>query len=348
MDKPFRTDKVTFTIQDYVRSSEMLEEKFPELWAKCYPRRYEVVGSYDSPKVVARAMMDGILSYLKKGSKQTQEIEALWASSMYKFSVPTYYLTYDLTDSLLKTRPTEIVDWLTMKLPFEAAAFMLPKDLLPHPGEYGYISFISYSRNFNGSCVSMPDPIPGRKWDLHNFNDTFNIIARVNTGCTLHWTLDKTWQLIDFKTSEELVETAASFVHESRDSRTEETSFNSVDEDVVNKAIRLLFNILLLMTHKAELIEPGKLLKKVKKSNKSVEYWSPHYIGRNYKLHRQPHPSLGGTHASPRLHWVSGFWKEQPYGPQMKLRRTLWIEPYVRGLEDSKTDGKGNRNTSRS
>jgi hypothetical protein len=32
---------------------------------------------------------------------------------------------------------------------------------------------------------------------------------------------------------------------------------------------------------------------------------------------------------------VCGHWRQQPYGPQSKLRKTIWIEPYWKGPEDA-------------
>lgn len=41
----------------------------------------------------------------------------------------------------------------------------------------------------------------------------------------------------------------------------------------------------------------------------------------------QPGPGRGLDHQV----WVSGHWKQQPYGPRASLRRPLWIRPYLKG-----------------
>ena len=75
-----------------------------------------------------------------------------------------------------------------------------------------------------------------------------------------------------------------------------------------------------------------RMLKRISKGpGRTVEYWQPHIIGKHYKLRYEHRTGQGGTHASPRGHWVSGFWREQPHGPQRSLRKTLWIEPFWRG-----------------
>jgi hypothetical protein len=317
---------------------KLVVEKCPHLWAKVYPRRYNDLGghAYDTPKAVAIALSDAVFAYVKKGTKngevvktETEEVEAMWAATLIKFGVPTYYITYDLAEALTKTTPVEVVDWTDMKLPFDAASFMLPKELFLHPGEEGWVSFVSYTRNYGNTHVILPTPNPKNTWELTSQNDTFNVIVRTNTGCTMHWTLDGTFKLIDFKEADEMVSMAAGEHHTSRDPN---SVFNDSDIDVMRKAVKLLFNIFLFMTSKPEMVEPAKLMKKLKAKDgeRPVEYWAPHYIGRAYKLRRPSH-KLGGTHASPRGHWVSGFWREQAYGVERKLRKTLWIEPFFRG-----------------
>lgn len=45
-----------------------------------------------------------------------------------------------------------------------------------------------------------------------------------------------------------------------------------------------------------------------------------------------------GHKASPRRHWVRGFFREQPYGEGRKKRRTIWIHPFWRGTDPFKPE----------
>lgn len=322
-------------------AAEAIERQFPELWAKCYPRRYEEPGktAYDSPKAVARAMMDAVLNYQiamsakKPGTRvgQTEQNEALWASLMARWTVPTYYLSYDLATALNNTTPTDVLNWHDMKLPFPAAAFMLPKGILTH-SEYGPVSFVAYARAFTNESVCFPHTNPAVKHDLHSMHDMFSIYLRTAQGQTLHWTFSEDMHLIDLKDTEELEELQRNYSHPSTIFPMQD--FTPADIAAMMRAIKLVFNTVLLMTHKPELVEKAQLLKRVKckMSGQPIEYWKPHVIGRTYKLRHEKHEALGGHHASPRGHWVSGFWREQPYGPRIENRRKmLWIEPYFRG-----------------
>jgi len=53
--------------------------------------------------------------------------------------------------------------------------------------------------------------------------------------------------------------------------------------------------------------------------------------------------SVSRSEASGTVEWqrrwmVRGHWRLQPYGPERKLRRTQWIDPYVKGPEDKPLD----------
>ena len=78
-------------------------------------------------------------------------------------------------------------------------------------------------------------------------------------------------------------------------------------------------------------------------ADKLREFWSPNVIGAKYKFKREV-PTIvdgkfvtgqraTGTHASPRLHWRRGHYRNQAFGHQRKERKTIWIEPCLIGAE---------------
>jgi hypothetical protein len=325
----------------YRETAKAVEERFPDLWAKCYPRRYDETGKaqYDSPKAVARAMMDALINYhaayiTGSGPGTTEQAEALWASTMVRFLVPTYYLSHDIAVAMTQTTPAEVLDAMAIKLPFEAAAFMLPKGILTH-ADYGGVSFVAYTRRYGGTSILCPGPNPKSELELCAPENMFifTVFLRTVHGQTLHWSYDSELRLVDLKNEAELVELQKNYSHTSSVYSAESQSFTGADIAAMTRAIKLVFNIVLLMTHKPEMVESARLLKRVKKgAGAMIEYWKPHIIGRSYKLRYEHHGSAGdGTHASPRGHWVSGFWREQAYGEKRSLHKTLWIEPFWRG-----------------
>lgn len=319
----------------------VIQKKWPDLWATLYPRRYQTINTYDTPKAVAYAMVDGIINYIDKNSQASsgdvtrrRAAEALWTATMCKYKIPIYYICYDLADALSKTTPPVATDWMEMKLPFDAAAFMIPKGIISHPTD-GNIAFVGYTRNFAGSTTYLPIPT-GKKFALNSVNDAFNIVARTDKGITLHWTLNEKYRMVDFKDDSALMgQLEVAKVSESYE------KLNATDINIMEESAKMLFNILLFITSRPYTVEKGQLQKAVKnkrdKDAPRIEYWTPHFIGRDYKLKR-PHTNLGGTHASPRGHWVSGHWREQPYGVQNKLHRSIWIEPFWKGGIASSTE----------
>jgi hypothetical protein len=318
---------------EYREAAEAIERTFAGLWKRCYPRRYREIGGtrYDSPKTVARSMMDAILNfYATERVGQTEQSEAMWASMMMRYGVPVYYLSHDIAVALTQTTPAEVLDCMQVKLPFDAAAFMLPVNTLVHK-EYGSISFVAYTRNLQGSSVDCPHPNDKASFKLNLKNDIFTIFLRTADGHTLHWTYNNTIRMVDLRNDAELTELQEKYSHSSVLSALSQ-HFTPDDIEAMVAAIKFIFNTILLMTHKPELVEAARLLKRVKNApEKPIEYWQPHIIGRTYKLRYEHHEATGATHASPRGHWVSGFWREQPHGPQRSLRKTLWLEPYWRG-----------------
>jgi len=120
-----------------------------------------------------------------------------------------------------------------------------------------------------------------------------------------------------------------------------DSDLEEADEGFLEKLGTVAFGTFLAMAAKPELLERGKLLRKVKKGDKVREFWSPNIIGPRYKLKREvPRIIHGrfveseresGTHASPRMHWRRGHFRQQAHGPQRRERKTIWIEPMLIG-----------------
>ena len=46
--------------------------------------------------------------------------------------------------------------------------------------------------------------------------------------------------------------------------------------------------------------------------------------------------SLGGTHASPRMHWRRGHFRRQPIGTGLIDYKIIWLEPCLIGIKEHK------------
>ena len=314
---------------------DLLENEYPKLWAKCYPRIYEEprCGQYYSPKTVAREIAGVGLKFLLGVAGQSEKYEFLIASQLARFSVPTFWISRDMVTAIQKTIPPVELDWYDMHLPFEACAFYLPKGSLVHPQE-GDISFIAYAR-FRKREMHESPLIPGHPYG--SLNGAMMLICKTEGGGHLmHWNipLDE-FPVLNVPDLEGAVMRYASSEYEHRSGWWYSPQMTHEDNHMLVGVGQVIFGALLLMMERPDLVTTGRLIKRVQKSNKPKrEFWSPNVLGEHYQI-RHEGVSLRGTHASPRMHWVRGSYKQQAHGPQRTLRKRIWIEPYLRGLEEA-------------
>ena len=108
----------------------------PELWAKCYAKIYEDIdgGEYYSAKLIGHLMLIAALKMefreLHWFRRLNEKDEAIWASRLAAYRVPIFWLSREITEALQLTTLPVTLNLTTMKLPFEAAVFMLPKGSL--------------------------------------------------------------------------------------------------------------------------------------------------------------------------------------------------------------------------
>lgn len=88
----------------------------------------------------------------------------------------------------------------------------------------------------------------------------------------------------------------------------------------------LVFNTLFAMAARPEYIETGHRIGTHKKSKS--ELWTPNIIGRKYATKTDPNAETG-THASPRMHWRRGHFRQQAFGVGRAEHKILWIEPML-------------------
>ena len=79
-----------------------------------------------------------------------------------------------------------------------------------------------------------------------------------------------------------------------------------------------------------EIIELDAPTRKMDFGKNTKQVIIPRVIGEGYKPKVIRNYETTGTHASPRTHWRSGHWRQQPYGkkddPKLK---TIWLEPVL-------------------
>ena len=116
----------------------------------------------------------------------------------------------------------------------------------------------------------------------------------------------------------------------------------ATDKEVTDRLSALMLKLLVILNTRPQLVETGRCVRpqKIKHGRvKHCELWSPNLIGRCYRTIREDQG--GGTHASPRAHWRRGFVRNQPHGPHRSMRKPVWIQPVLVGLQAGAVAEKG-------
>lgn len=306
-----------------------LADARPELWAKCYPKMYEGVdgGEYYSAKLVGYFLLSVAFKieqpevHLYQHFNET--IEAIWASRLAAYRVPIFWLGREITEALKLTTLPLTLNLTTMKLPFEAALFMLPKSSLTYQSEATEVVCVSYARA--AMREEIPSINPAAVETIIGRGD-FSVFAGMANGLLLNWS--HPWeQPLDITQLDATIQDTPNaplqteFQHD----------ITTYGKHFMARVAHLVFNTLQLMLTRPNLVSVGSLVRQVRHKSKSIKtFWTPNIIGEDYRLRRESQP-LGGTHASPRGHWVRGFWRDQACGPNYSQHKDTWIEPFWRG-----------------
>ena len=117
-------------------ASESVQQLLPEAFARYYPRKYLGVGGWASPKVPAAvfAMEESIQTTPTSSiERAVDDLSASIRGALTKLSMPTYWVSADLADAVVKTVPPDIITADDLQMPLPAALFLLPKKTLTLP-----------------------------------------------------------------------------------------------------------------------------------------------------------------------------------------------------------------------
>jgi hypothetical protein len=313
-----------------VEVSEIVEQARPDLWSCCYPRIYEAArcGSYYSPKTAARQMMSIALKIEAGYIGQIEQTEMSWACRLAQYRVPLFWIGRDMAEAIKQTVPPMAFDWLNEHLPFDGIVFMIPKGALKHEteseGEATFVSFVRTKQRQTLPTIAKSGP---HTWEI--INDCFSVFAHTSGGHLIHWNFPhKYYPLAELGKLDEQLRTFDDPKFQHLSGLPMQLEMTHEDNRFMARVTHMVFGTLILMLARPDLVTTQRLLKRIqKRGERPREFWSPNVIGDTYKIRRVP-ISLGGAHASPRWHWVHGFYK-----PRLAERvgHPVWVEPYERG-----------------
>jgi hypothetical protein len=297
------------TDKEFIKFAE--QAAGPDLWRKLYPRIYTYAPlECCSPKLPAAMLLGSVLEGADK-----HPFDAPTTLKLISYSMPMLWLDSKLAAAMRNTAPPQDYDLFDLNLPMPAMIILLPEGCIKtSDGEVRFIAFARYeareindkvdephlflvSGASNGTLQSLSISPRSSKLNLNNMDAFLDQLNRPGT----YWQ-DNTGQ--------------------------------GTDADR-NKQVAFYFmSTLLLLNARPKLSIGPKLLNRVhKKGNEPREFWSPHILGANYTARREGAPQ--GSHQSPRMHWVRGFWRNQQIGSRtvdVREHKLMWIEPFLRGV----------------
>ena len=290
------------------------------MWKRMYPRVYEDIKGFLSPKMLSANLASSFVFMEMAQSAgflpTTTQCAIQVAYANLKYGVPLYFVGRELVEDLLHTVPPDDVDWLEMPLPFPGACFLLEEGSLVHPSG-SPAAWMCYGRLRKGEVPTFPGftgtPVPVGD---NSFCITASVFGKPGTF-DFQQAFASSTRLVKFENLEEFIENEPAL--ESWDG----TVYENADKRFAARYIRLLFNLLLVMDAEPSLVERGRPTGK--RTKRGTEFWHPNFIGRGDKYERQEQCGAG-TSASPRPHWRRGHWTNQPYGPGRSLRKRIRIK----------------------
>lgn len=221
------------------------------------------------------------------------ELSLAWPVAK-KHNYPFFFIAPNLFEAVEQTDLTFTVDWKKMPLPFPTFTFVLPRN------------------QYNFQCIMVfrtksPEGWRGLDRDGNYVDECFCIRGYYGVnGSSYRAVLAKPYEPDIFHSHSSEVQ---------------------LENPTARKAmVRIVFNLLYAMASRPEYVECGSSLGRHRKSLREIR--TPNIIGRKYAVKRDPNAEHG-SHASPRMHWRRGHFRQQPYGTGLTEHKTIWLEPML-------------------
>lgn len=324
------------TGQEFDEFAKVIADAAPEIWSKALPRFYSELpsGNYVSLKVPAAVLSAAFLSSLSgmcgpNGKDPGVDAAVFVLGIAAQYQMPVYYVAREFMEAVMNTDIPTDIRLSDIKLPMPAATFMLPLGVLKHPEE-GNVGFVSYGYHEKGEFA---DPLSKRTHTC--IADTFIAVTStheqeipplfhmvVTSGHDVSLTLPGL--------SAEMQNHEFNYVSYFKGDGFVAPSDRGFNNIVTNLCLRLI----LAMSARPEMLERGK--NTGKRLRHGLPIWTPNVVGRHYRMKREGPATGGGWHT--RMHWRRGHFRNQPHGPQLSLRKTIWIEPCLISADTGKED----------
>jgi hypothetical protein len=306
-----------------------------QLAALLEPRRILAPPSYHSTKCVSAGMLTLLANrILKEGAGLPQvptEIAAhVVAYQVIRYRVPVYFVDEDFVRAVAATELPHDFTLDDLHWPMPAMVLGFPARFMQ---EYlGRDVCYVYAANCDAGDYSAPG-LPG-------------CLTITIPKSKVAWQFYSWWKgnlesfVSSYMRQDRVDETVSNYAYTDYTGIKDEAGI-ATDKEITDRLSALMLKLLVILNTRPHLVEPGHCVRPQKLKHGRVKHcalWSANLIGRGYRTVRE---DRGGTHVSPRLHWRRGFVRNQPHGPHWSMRRPVWIQPVLIGLQAGQGAEKG-------
>ena len=330
----------------------------PQTHRAIYPRRVHPPNGYANPRFYAAALWSQLRVGFEPEMNMLPHVTGIINCLMQiKYRVPTYFVRSEFAQAVAQTEPPGDFKFSEILWPLPAMLFVLPTDFVLK--YFGFMCpFISVANNPPGVYPKMllKDLPPIDKMVINGIARPVSVITPIGNEVeritVIYPCYSKNRVPVDYTGSYPLTMnvneiasapfTDATYMEEQKLDLRFDPHENMEDlpkegeqeRELQNKVMTFATKLMLALTARPNVIKlgPCERPEKIKKGRIKEALWHPNLIGWEYRAVRV-HPEGGGTHASPRMHWRKGHWRNQPYGPkpwtETSPKRLAWIEPIL-------------------
>ena len=300
---------------------------FPEMHRSFYPRKLRLPSGYYRPDLLPLVAVDFLLDVQSKGDAQALDNGATIAgvlALLQSHRCPTYFVSPELSDAMVRTAPPESMLFREVQWPFPAIQFVLNKKWsVEHFGHH--ITTLIIGRPEPGSTLE----VKSNKATVPSFKV---VMPSIKVGLLMYHVASPEDQCMGCCSERFLME------HTIESQATcEARVIGDLQWDKIiamrKSLMQFVVSCLLIMSEVPDLVDSERVIIPGRSTGKGqtkrvIEpaLWEPRWLGKNY-VH--PHEHGGGHHASPETHWRRGHWRRQAHGKGRLDRRLTWIKPML-------------------
>lgn len=298
--------------------ADKLKECVPDTWKSCYTKHIDTPGNYRGFKAVATTFCSAVVeARIHLANKKLISNGLLIDQELKTHDYPTYFVSESLLQGIIRTHPPKGGTWGSIKFPFPALLFMVPRGLLKEPSGTPIYAL--------GACHFPPftdsEDVPDWMRDAggHKYERACVFWLAEPAGITLH---DCTFPMT------QPLEPDARWIEDATNAQIARGNVPDVvvNGDFASHMAGVVANLILVMQARPELVEGGgKTGRQLPKTKTDI--YQPTFLGKKYQTITDERPDSSGHFTE--LRWRCGHMKQQHFGKGRVEVKTIWIEPYI-------------------